>query len=414
MSCEPRPPPKATTELRGDPLTLALVRRFVPPGLSPADRRASYGLLEGWVGLVLNAVLFAIKLALGLATGSVALIADAVHTAADSLTSGVLIVGSRIARQPADHEHPFGHGRVELVAALVIAVLLGVAGIEFLEASVRRIITPEPLEAGWWVVGLVVLLALIKEWNSRFALALARESGSVALQADAWHHRSDVFATLLVAVGIAGTKLGVPILDGAMGVGVSLVILWSAYAVAKEAIDPLIGAVPSPEEVAEVASTAMGVPGVEGVHDIVIHRYGDLRLVSLHVETTDKLDALGLHTLSERVQDTVGEGRKGHVVVHADPINRDHPNYPQIEATVTRIVAADERLHSFHDLRVIGEEEHFNVVVDLVVERPGLESSELQAEVADEITGSTGAHAAVVHVEPLFAYDPRPTLDGEG
>lgn len=406
-------PPRPGADLVGGPLTRALVRRFVQTGLPVSERSTAYGLLEGWIGLVFNAILFGIKLALGLATGSVALIADAVHTAADSITSGVLIVGSRIARQPADEEHPFGHGRVELVAALVIAVLLGVAGIEFMEASVRRIITPEPLAAGWWVVAVVVVLALIKEWNSRFALDLARASGSVALQADAWHHRSDVFATLLVAVGIAGTKLGVPILDGAMGVGVSLVILWSAYAVAKEAIHPLIGEAPSPAEVEELASTAMAVEGVEGVHDIVIHRYGDLRLVSLHVETTDKLDALGLHTLAERVQDAVGEGRKGHVVVHADPINRDHPRYGEIEDVVSRYVAADARLHSFHDLRVIGEERHFNVVVDVVVERPGLDSGELRSELAGQITGETGARAAVVHVEPLFAYDPRPTCDEE-
>ncbi len=404
-------PQGGDTGITGDPLTRLLVRRFIPDGLSTIERRASMGLLEGWIGLVLNAVLFAIKLALGLATGSVALIADAVHTAADSITSGVLIVGSRIARQPADAEHPFGHGRVELVAALVIAVLLGVAGIEFLEASIHRILTPEPVEASWWIVAVVVGLALVKEWNSRFALALARDSGSVALQADAWHHRSDVFATLLVAVGIAGTKLGVPLLDGAMGVGVSLVILWSAFAVAREAIHPLIGEAPSPEELAEVADTALTVEGVEGVHDLVIHRYGDLRLVSLHAETSDKLDALQAHTLAEEIQDAVGEGRKGHVVVHIDPINRDHPRYAEIEQVVARRIADDERLHSFHDLRVVGEDERFNVVVDVVAERPGVDSAELRSELADEIRGATGAHAAVVHVEPMFAYDPRPTSD---
>ncbi len=389
-----------------DPLSRALVRRTVAPDLPPAEQRAAMGLLEGWIGLLLNAVLFAIKLALGLMTGSVALIADAVHTAADSITSGVLIVGSKIARQPADAEHPYGHGRAELIAALVIAVLLGVAGIEFLEASVHRIIEPEPVTAGWWVVGVVLLLAAIKEWNSRFALYLARECGSVALQADAWHHRSDVFATVLVAVGIAGTKLGIPVLDGVMGVGVSLVILWSAYAVAREAIHPLIGAAPSAEEVAQVAAAAQGVDGVRGVHDIVIHRYGELRLVTLHVETRHDIDAVEVHRIAARVQDEVSGGRKGHVVVHTDPVDRDSPRFRQVAGAIQRLVDVDERLVSFHDLQMEENGEGFDLEVEVVVDHHDHDSEELRDDLGHALVGATGAASVIVHVEPAFAYAP--------
>lgn len=390
--------------MKMDPLSSALVRRFGPRDGTITERKAAYGLLEGWVGLVLNSVLFAGKLALGLLTGSVALIADAVHTLADSITSGVLIGASRMARKPADREHPFGHGRIESVAAIVIAILLGVAGIEFLESSIRRLLHPQSVEAGWWVVAAVLAAAGIKEWNSRFALGLAEVSGSSAIEADAWHHRSDVFATLLVAVGIVGSKLGLPILDAVMGLGVSLVILWSAFAIAREAIDPLIGKAPTVDEVRGVAEVARAVNGVEGVHDIVIHSYGDVRLVSLHVETSDQASAMELHTLAETVQSAVA-GEHGHAVVHVDPINRDHPQYTEIREAVVAVVAADDRLESFHDLRIIGSDDHFNVVLDVIREREsGEDDCELAAQVGDAIQRRTAARAVVVNVEPLFAY----------
>ena len=386
-----------------DPLTQLLVRRFTPPGCTASERKASFGLLEGWVGLVLNSLLFALKLALGLLTGSVALIADAVHTAADSITSAVLIVASRVARKPADREHPFGHGRVESVAAIVIAVLLGVAGIEFLESSIHRILDPEPVSAGWWVVAVVLLLAAIKEWNSRFALSLARDSGSTAIAADAWHHRSDVFATLLVAAGITGSHLGLPLLDGVMGLAVSLVILYTAFGIARDAINPLLGEAPTREEIDEVATAAKAVDGVDGVHDIVIHRYGDVRLVSLHIETRDDLPPNEMHTISELVQDVVGGGH-GHAVVHVDPINRDHPRYEEIREVIAEIVDTDTRLESFHDLRIIGDEERFNVVLDVVPADDSTDASTIRGEVGDAINARTGAAATVVEVEPLFAY----------
>ena len=388
-----------------DPIAAAVIRRVEARGGNPTELRAAFGLAEGWLGLCLNAVLFAGKLGLGLLTGSVALMADAVHTAADSVTSGVLIVSSRIARRPADREHPFGHGRVESVSTIIIAVLLGVAGIEFLESSVKQLLHPGTIEAGWWVVAVVLVAAAIKEWNARFAMTLAERSGSQAIKADAWHHRSDVAATLLVAVGIVGAKFGLPWLDGAMGILVSLVILGTAIQLAREAIDPLLGQAPSPEEIREVAQQARQVDGVTGVHDIVIHRYGDVRLISLHVETSDQLNATESHALAEMVQEHVGGGRQGHVVAHVDPINRDHPRYPAIVQTLTALVANDERLQSFHDLRIVGDERQFNAVFDLVLE-PEFHDQEatIGPELVPWVVRETGAAAVVIHIEPPFAY----------
>jgi len=390
-----------------DPLSALLMRRVDRRVEERAARRTAYGILEGWVGLILNGLLFAIKLALGLSIGSVALIADAVHTLADSVTSAVLIIGSRLARRPADAEHPFGHSRIEIVAAMIISVLLGVAGIEFLKSSVERVLEPSAIDASWLVAGAVVVLAVIKEWNARFASTLARVSGSTAIEADAWHHRSDVFATLLVAVGIVGGKYGVDVLDGVMGILVSVVILVTAFFLARESTDKLIGTAPSREEVEEIARAAMAVPGVLGVHDIVVHDYGDLRLVSLHVETPADESPMRLHSLAEKVQDRIGNGRKGNVVVHVDPVDRNHPRYAEIRAQVLEVVSADPRLRSFHDLRIVGEGDYLSIIVDLVVVPDSGPAEEIGNEIRAAISTATGVERVVAQVEPLFAYDGR-------
>ncbi len=391
-----------------DPLSAWMIRRLDRRvAAAGSARRTAYGIFEGWVGLFLNAILFAIKLFLGLSIGSVALIADAIHTLADSITSAVLIIGSHLARRPADVEHPYGHGRIELVAAMIIAVLLGVAGIEFLKSSIEHIAEPTAISASWLIAGVVVALAIVKEWNARLATALARASGSTAIEADAWHHRSDVFATLLVAIGIVGGKYGVNILDGIMGVLVSVVILATALMLARESTNQLIGAAPTPEDVKEVADQAMSIAGVRGVHDIIIHNYGEVRLVSLHVETDADTSPLQLHSLAETVQDLISQGRKGHVVVHIDPVDRNHPRYDEIRAAVTEVVAADERVESFHDLRVVGEAEHTNLIVDLVI-APGSDDAEhIKVQVAERMRAAAKVAKVVAHIEPLFAYDGR-------
>jgi cation diffusion facilitator family transporter len=391
-----------------DPLSAWMLRRLeqrVAEAGSP--RRTAFGIFEGWIGLFLNAILFAIKLFLGLSIGSVALIADAIHTLADSITSAVLIIGSHLAKRPADVEHPYGHGRIELVAAMIIAVLLGIAGIEFLKSSIERIAEPTAISASWLVAGIVFALAIIKEWNARFATALARACGSTAIEADAWHHRSDVFATLLVAIGIVGSKYGVHILDGIMGVLVSVVILLTALMLARESTDELIGTAPTPEDVKEVADQATSVAGVRGVHDIIIHNYGDVRLVSLHVETEADESPLHLHSLAETVQDLISKGRKGHVVVHIDPVDRNHPRYDEIRAVVKEVVARDERVQSFHDMRVVGEAEHTNLIIDIVVAPDGGDAEQIKREVAEHIRAAANIAKVVAHIEPLFAYDGR-------
>ena len=202
--------------------------------------RTQYGVLEGWVGIIGNICLFGIKLALGMVSGSAALIADAIHTLGDSVTSGVVIAGFIIAGKPSDKEHPFGHERMESIAAVVIASLLFVAGIELAIHSVKRIFHPSIGHAGFWVMALVAVTLVLKEMMARFSYELGEMIDSDALRADAMHHRSDVAATATVLVALAGARLGFDSLDGIMGVAVSVIIFYSAWHIFMNAVNSLL------------------------------------------------------------------------------------------------------------------------------------------------------------------------------
>lgn len=331
--------------------------------------RLKYGLLEGWVSIVLNFLIFIVKLALGLTIRSVALIADALHTLADSATSLVVIIGFKIARKPSDEEHPFGHGRMEFITALVIAVLLFAVSVEFFEKSLYRIFHPTTSRASLLVILIIGGTVLVKEIMARFASELGDMIDSKALKADALHHRSDVFATLLVIVSLIGSYYGYTRLDGIMGITVSLVIGYSAYSIAKEVINPLLGEAPSIERIQEVENLAMQHSGVLGVHEIIIHTYGRVRMISLHLEVSDKSSAYELHRLSEEVEEIIAKKLRAQVVAHIDPINKDHPLYEETSRVISDIISKDQKVSSFHDLRIVGTDPGiskavFNIVLE--------------------------------------------------
>ncbi|MBN1947961.1 MAG: cation transporter [Bradymonadales bacterium] len=394
--------------MREDPLSRWLIARFAPDSGNQVDRKAKVGLLEGYTSIAINTLLFAAKLVIGLTIGSIALIADAIHTLGDSITSVVVIAGSYVSRKPADRRHPFGHERAEAIATLVIAVLLGVAAIELGKSSMERVWHPQPLSAPNWAIIAVAATMGIKQWLSQFALTLARQVDSNVLKADAWHHLTDVFATGLVLIGIIGARYHVYWLDGVMGLLVCAIILLAAYLIARDSLSPLLGEAPTPEEVRAIAEKARGVEGVLGVHDIVVHRYGTTRIVTLHVETSHKLGASELHAIAETVEQTVASGHGGHgtVVVHVDPIDREHPEYELIEEKVRQAVEADDRLESFHDLRVTDEGGQLVVDVDLC-SRNTLEEADRQ-EIQnrfDQISGQQGNPTTWrLHFDPAFAY----------
>jgi len=350
-----------------------MLRRFVPDWERTSDPavRARCGVVEGWASVVVNAILAAVKGALGLVTGSLALVADAAHTLSDLAGSIVIILGFRMSAKPGDTRHPFGHGRMEAVSALVVAVLLAVAAFEFARGSVARLVEPCPVKAGAAVIAALVATIIVKEMLALFARDLGRRINSKALKADFLHHRMDSISTVLVVANLLIIqRYGMARADGVAGLAVSLIIAWSAWVIARDAIDPLIGVAPDRRTVSDIEGIARGVEGVRAVHDVIVQRFGALHFISLHVETPADLAATQIHHLSEEVEARVTEQFDGLTVVHADPVDRNHPEYERVEEIVADIVHRHPRLASFHDLRLIGDRESFSIVLDIVLDHP--------------------------------------------
>ena len=369
--------------------------------------RARYGSLEGWVSIIVNLLLFVIKIVLGLSVRSISLIADAIHTLSDSGTSAVVIIGFKIARKPSDKEHPFGHGRMESIAALVVSVLLFMAGIELLEKSFFAIIRPKSSTASIWAIAIVTATIVIKELMSQFSYHLGEIIDSQALKADALHHRTDAITTILVVVALISTRLGYNYVDGIMGLVVSLVIFYSAFSIAREAVNPLLGQAPSKETIREIEKLALDNEGVLGVHDVIFHKYGQTSVISLHIEVSDSDSASKLHALAEQVEARITQKTGGMAVVHVDPINKDHPQYEQIAGAIEEIISEDKRVNAFHDLRIIGcDVNRCKVVFDIVLveDADEQETYDIIRSITEKFKTRFPEMKTVIKAEPRYAY----------
>ncbi|MBT3477975.1 MAG: cation transporter [Candidatus Marinimicrobia bacterium] len=332
---------------------------FVPKTKESAQiYRTKIGVFEGWVSVLVNGILFVIKLAIGIMVGAVSLIADAVHTLSDVISSGVVIWGFKQAEKPADVEHPYGHGRAEYIATLIIAILLVVAGIEFIQVAIDRIRNPELVSSEWWMVVALGVTILLKEVTARYAEFLSSKIASGTLHADAWHHRSDAISSLLVVIALVAGNFGYPAVDGWAGLGVSLFLIYTGYEIAKEAVDDLIGKPPSSEEVETIRQIVLDVNGVLGAHDIIVHSYGHDKFVSIHVEI-DAIKSTGeAHDISEEVESRLEASLGVEPTIHLDPV---HPNDPLVQDVMNHlssITSQDDRVTDFHDIRVVNTENH--------------------------------------------------------
>ncbi|WP_273333816.1 cation diffusion facilitator family transporter [Dictyoglomus turgidum] len=278
------------------------------------------GYLEGWVSIVGNLTLFLFKYFAGLSLGSISLIADAFHSLSDVFTSVVVILGFKLGSKPADKEHPYGHGRIEQIATLIIALLLLIVAYDLVRSSFERLMNPHRVEFNLGVFVLLIISAIFKEWMASFSIYLGKRFDASPLIADAWHHRSDAIATLLVTIGLLGSKLGFYRLDGILGVLVSLLIAWVGVDLLKSATSFLIGEAPSGDLVKKIDDIIVNTPGVLNYHDLSVHDYQNEKYITLHIEVDNNLTVKEAHDLALKVQDEIkSKIENSQVTVHIDP-----------------------------------------------------------------------------------------------
>ena len=322
----------------------SITDRFVPRTKESAQiYRARVGVFQGWISVGVNGLLFIIKIILGFMIGAVSLIADAVHTFSDVVTSSIVIWGFKQSEKPADVEHPYGHGRAEYIATLIIAILLCVAGIEIIESSIHRIKNPDLVNVKWWMVAVLSLTVIIKEITARYADYLSSLIASGTLHADAWHHRSDALSSLLVVGAMVSGIFGYSSVDGWAGLGV---------------VDDLIGKPPTTEEVENIRNIVMSVQGVLGVHDITVHSYGHDKFVSLHAEVDANETTAVAHDISEEVEERLVGALGVGPTVHIDPVHPGNPLVKKVQNYLNQNWSDDERITDIHDVRVVETENH--------------------------------------------------------
>lgn len=292
--------------------------------MNSTKKRLAY--IEGWGSAVLNTGLFAVKIWFGLAIGSVAMVADAWHTLSDTLTSLVVVLGFWVAGRPKDREHPFGHGRAELVGCVIVGTVLVVVGLRFLAASYSRLVDRQSVQFGAAAIIVFACSALVKEGSAQFALRAGKRVGSKILVADGWHHRSDAVASALIVVGaLVGQRLWW--VDGALGILVSLLILYAAYDVLREAWTSLMGESAD----ADLERTIRGAvnstaPNATDTHHIHVHRYGDHVEVTLHLELPESLSLKDSHDAVTRVERVLRDVLDIEPTIHFEPARKTLPH----------------------------------------------------------------------------------------
>ncbi len=285
--------------------------------------RKAIGYLEGWISIIGNIGLFVFKLISGIYLNSISLIADAFHSLSDVLTSGIVILGFKLGDKPPDEKHPFGHGRIEQIATIFIAFILFIVAYDLAKSSIIRIIKPQKVEFNLYVFIVLIISSLFKEWMARFSIFLGERIDSLALTADAWHHRSDAVATILVALGLLTTKLGSYRVDGIVGIIVSILIGWVGVDITKSSSSFLIGQMPDKKLIDLIKRVTSSIPGVLSCHEIFVHDYQNKKVITLHIEVEEDLSAKEAHEIASKVQSSLKrEIENALVIVHIDPTER--------------------------------------------------------------------------------------------
>ncbi len=346
-----------------------LARIFIkePQNMKKPKVRQAYGILCGGVGIALNFLLFAGKFLAGTLSGSIAITADAFNNLSDAGASVVTLAGFRLAGQKPDPEHPFGHGRMEYISGMVVAMFILLMGFELVKSAVGRILTPQDLAVSPLILAILVVSVLVKGYMALYNYTYGKKLDSAAMRATATDSISDAVATGVVLFCTIITHFTGFSLDGYCGLGVGILVFWAGIRAAKETIDPLLGQAPDPDFVEQIKQTVMAESDIIGIHDLIVHNYGPGRvLISLHAEVSSEGDILVLHDKIDLIEHKLRDTLHCSAVIHMDPVCVGDTETQIYKAQVEGYLASiDERL-TLHDFRIVKGPTHTNLIFDVV------------------------------------------------
>lgn len=382
----------------------ALTRRWLA-GQDPSapEVRQKCGTRAGVVGIVLNALLCMGKLAAGLLTGSVAIVADAFNNLSDAASSVITLVGFRLAAQAADEEHPFGHGRMEYLAGLVVSMAILLMGFELGKTSVEKLLHPEELSFSWLAVAILAAAVLVKLWMHRFNRTLGRAISSQAMEATAADSLSDAAATgVVLAATLIGHFFHLQI-DGLAGLLVAAFILKTGWEAAKDTLDPLLGRPMDRSLSEDIDKLVVSHPNILGIHDLVYHDYGPGRaMMSFHAEVPADADLLEMHDIIDHIERELKEKHHIETVIHMDPVVNDQRT-TALREQVAQLAQEIDPVLSIHDLRITAGPRHTNVLFDVMVPYGfSLSDSQVVARLSEGVRGLSSKYFPVIQVDHSY------------
>ena len=385
---------------------MGLVRLFIKDCDNVTDPavREKYGILSGAVGIVLNLLLSAGKLFAGLMTGSISITADAFNNLSDAGSSVVTLVGFKLAGQKADDGHPFGHGRMEYLAGLLVSLMILLVGVELGKSSIGKILRPEEVAFSLASTAILAASILVKLWMGYFNRGLGRKIGSAAMAATAADSLSDAVATTAVLAGTLVNRFAHVNIDGWVGLAVAVFILRAGWGAARDTINPLLGESPDPELVKQLRDLVLSHPQVVGMHDLIIHDYGPgRRLCSFHAEVPQDADILAAHDAIDHIEREIQEKFGIETTVHMDPIATADEKVNQLRRQVADLARVVEPEMTIHDFRVVRGPTHTNVIFDAVVpHKCRLTDEEVQERLRRAVTALDPTYQAVIQLDRAY------------
>ncbi len=351
-------------------MTDFLVKHFVKDytEIERVSVRTAYGVLASGVGILCNVLLFVVKWMAGYFLHSISVMADAFNNLSDAGSSVIGLVGVKMAGKPADRDHPFGHGRIEYIAVLIVAFLVMEVGFTFLKDAIGKIRKPEELKFQAVSVAVLVLSVGVKLWLGYFNRKLGRRIDSKVMMATATDAMGDVITTTATIASLLFFRITGINIDGIVGLGVSLVVMWAGIGIARDTLKPLIGKAVEPEEYKRITNFVEGYEGVLGSHDLIVHNYGPGRsMASIHAEVPNDVEIEVSHEVIDKIEREAFRQLGVFLVIHMDPVETRDVRVIQVRGQVEKILEALDPKVSIHDFRMVSGEEQVNLIFDMEV-----------------------------------------------
>lgn len=337
-------------------------------GWSEAKTRERLGIHSGVFGICCNILLCASKFTIGSLTGSVSITADAVNNLSDAASGVVTIAGAKLANKPMDEEHPFGHGRIEYISALIVSFLIFLMGFELGKSSIEKIINPTQVSFNPWLVAILMGAIVVKLIMAYYNNILFKLSNNINLKAVRQDSLNDCIATAAtVAALIISSLTSFNRADGIIGLAVAVIIIISGIDIVKDILGRLLGQPPAPELVKSIEEIILSHSEIIGIHDLIVHDYGPGRIIaSVHAEVPSTADIVEIHDIIDNIEKEISSKLKIVICIHMDPIVINDEIVDRYRALTAEVINKFDSRCTFHDFRVVTGESHTNLIFDLV------------------------------------------------